>query len=82
LTDLLRNRVPIDLSNGRRFNDSDRGRRKMGHLKMLPIIALWISVVSFFSDVVNKDRPLKAEWNLRLEKVWEIDRAGFSIFQG
>jgi hypothetical protein len=44
------------------------------------IVFLALPVVLLFSDVVNPDRPLKGEWDLDLQLVWEIDRAGPEVF--
>ena len=52
----------------------------MRHPRQLLVLGLWIPIALLFSDVVNKDRPLKGEWNLNLRKVWEIDRAGPEVF--
>lgn len=59
---------------------SENGEKEMGYLKRLVILALWTPAAFLFSDVVNKDRPLKGEWNLNLRKVWEIARAGTDVF--
>lgn len=32
------------------------------------------------AGVVNPDKPIKGEWDFKLEKVWEIDRAGNEVF--
>jgi hypothetical protein len=41
---------------------------------------LAIPLVLLITDVVNPDRPLKGEWDLGLQKVWEVDRAGSEVF--
>lgn len=43
-------------------------------------VLLLIPVVFVLSDIINPDSPLKGEWDLRLQKVWEIDRAGQNVF--
>ena len=37
---------------------------------------LLLSIAFFQAAVVNRDKPRKGEWDFKLEKVWEIDRAG------
>jgi hypothetical protein len=44
------------------------------------IVFLALPVVLLFSDVVNPDRPLKGEWDLDLQLVLEIERAGPEVF--
>jgi hypothetical protein len=36
--------------------------------------------VLLFSDIQNRDKPLKGQWDFRLEKVWEVDKAGEDVF--
>ena len=36
--------------------------------------------IFLFSDVQNRDKPLQGEWDFRLEKVWEVDKAGPDVF--
>jgi len=45
----------------------------------LPILLTALSAFPF-SDIQNRDKPLKGEWDFRLEKVWEVDKAGGSVF--
>jgi hypothetical protein len=33
-----------------------------------------------FSAIQNRDKPRKGEWNFRLEKVWEVGKAGEDVF--
>lgn len=40
-------------------------------LSILSILSL-----TLFSGVKNIDKPMKGEWNLQLEKVWEVNEAG------
>jgi hypothetical protein len=40
---------------------------------------LFLSIVFFQAAVVNPDKPRKGEWDFKLEKVWEIDRAGEDV---
>ncbi len=44
------------------------------------ILLLTIPLAFLFSDIVNPDRPLKGEWDLNLQKIWEVDRAGEAVF--
>ena len=40
----------------------------------------FVLLVAFIqAPVVNPDKPLKGEWNFKIEKVWEIDRAGDDV---
>jgi hypothetical protein len=48
--------------------------------KILFSILLMILSAFLFSDIQNRDKPLKGEWNFHLEKVWEVDKAGESVF--
>jgi hypothetical protein len=48
--------------------------------KILLLILLTAISVFLFSDIRNRDKPLKGEWDFRLEKVWEVDKAGESVF--
>jgi hypothetical protein len=47
--------------------------------KMRLEFALVLLVAFIQAPVVNPDKPLKGEWNFRLEKVWEVDRAGDDV---
>jgi hypothetical protein len=49
-------------------------------IEKLAILALGIPSAFLFSNVVNPDRPLKGKWDLNLQIVWEIDRAGSDVF--
>ncbi len=49
-------------------------------MKKLPFMAICIPVAFLLSDIVNPDQPLKGKWDLDLELVWEIDRAGQDVF--
>ena len=33
-----------------------------------------------FPGTQNRDKPVKGEWDFRLEKVWEVDKAGGDVF--
>jgi hypothetical protein len=44
--------------------------------KFLVLLILSVLSLTLFSGVKNKDKPLKGEWDLQLEKVWEVDKAG------
>lgn len=45
----------------------------------IPIMLMLFPMVNIFPDVVNKDKPRHGEWDFKLEKVWEIDRAGDKV---
>jgi hypothetical protein len=49
-------------------------------MKRLSLLTICIPVAFLISNVVNPDRPLKGKWDLRLQEVWEIDRAGQDVF--
>ena len=42
------------------------------------LVLLFLSVLSLtlFCGVKNKDKPMKGQWDLQLEKVWEVNQAG------
>jgi len=44
--------------------------------KLRLALILFLSAAFFQAAVVNPDRPRKGDWDFRLEKVWEIDKAG------
>ena len=46
---------------------------------LLPILLTALSVF-LLSDIQNRDKPLKGEWDFHLEKVWEVDKAGETVF--
>jgi hypothetical protein len=48
--------------------------------KVLWPILLMVFAASLYSDIRNRDKPLKGEWNFHLEKVWEVEKAGESVF--
>ncbi len=48
--------------------------------KVLWPILLMTFAASLYSDIQNRDKPLKGEWDFRLEKVWEVEKAGESVF--
>jgi len=48
--------------------------------KVLWPILLMAFAASLYSDIQNRDKPLKGEWDFRLEKVWEVEKAGESVF--
>jgi hypothetical protein len=48
--------------------------------KNLLLILLTAISALLFSDIRNRDKPLKGEWDFRLEKVWEVEQAGESVF--
>ena len=45
----------------------------------LPVLLMSLSVF-LFSDIQNRDKPLKGEWDFRLEKIWEAGKAGDDVF--
>jgi hypothetical protein len=47
--------------------------------KMKLEFILFLLIVFFQVDAVNPDKPLKGEWDFKLKKVWEIDRAGDDV---
>jgi hypothetical protein len=44
--------------------------------KMNLAFILFLLIALFQAACVNSDKPLKGEWDFKLTKVWEIDRAG------
>lgn len=48
--------------------------------KMFFPILLMACSAFLISDIRNRDKPLKGEWDFRLEKVWEVEKAGGSVF--
>ena len=46
---------------------------------LIPIVLFLCSIALLFPQVVNKDKPHHGEWDFRLEKVWEIERAGNEV---
>ena len=52
----------------------------MPHKGSLALISLiLLPIVTALPDVLNKDKPQRGEWDLRLKKVWEIDSAGDEV---
>jgi hypothetical protein len=47
--------------------------------KMRLEFALFLLVAFFQTPVVNPDKPLRGDWDFKLEKVWEVDRAGDDV---
>ena len=46
---------------------------------LVTITLILVPLVTGFPDVANKDKPQYGDWDLKLEKVWEIDRAGNDV---
>lgn len=46
---------------------------------LVPIALFLILSVAGFAEVANKDKPQRGEWDFKLQKVWEIDRAGGDV---
>jgi len=50
-------------------------------MKKIKRIFLVFLLIPFLSaHVKNLDKPLRAEWDFKLEKIWEIDKAGSDTF--
>lgn len=47
---------------------------------MIRIFLLTILSVSLFAMIDNSDKPLKGEWDLKPEKIWETESAGPDVF--
>jgi len=48
--------------------------------KIFVSILLMSFALFLFSAIQNRDKPLQGEWDFRLEKVWQVDRAGEGVF--
>ncbi|MGB7295753.1 MAG: 6-bladed beta-propeller [Candidatus Aminicenantales bacterium] len=48
-------------------------------LGRIPIL-LMVFPAFLFPDIRNRDKPLKGEWDFRLEKVWQVEKAGEDVF--
>ena len=46
---------------------------------LFPILLTALSAF-LFPDIRNRDKPVRGEWDFRLEKVWEVDKAGEDVF--
>jgi len=52
----------------------------MGSKKILiPFALIVLPMAGLFSEVANKDKPQRGEWDFKLEKVWEIGKAGEDV---
>lgn len=47
---------------------------------LLTTLLCFLSTSVLSSDVKNPDKPLKGQWDFKLKKVWETDRAGDAVF--
>ncbi|MFC2155772.1 6-bladed beta-propeller [Acidobacteriota bacterium] len=47
--------------------------------KIIIAIGLLFWGIALCAHVTNRDKPLKGEWNFKLEKVWDINRAGENV---
>lgn len=45
----------------------------------VPVLLALLSTADAFMDVVNKDQPIRGEWDFKLEKVWETGAAGDKV---
>ena len=49
-------------------------------MKKMKLVLILLLLIAFFqAGIVNSDKPLKGEWDFKLKKVWEIDRAGDDV---
>jgi hypothetical protein len=55
-------------------------KTRLSSITKRAIVLLLIPAAFLLADIVNPDRPLKGDWNLDLQLVWEIDRAGQGAF--
>lgn len=46
---------------------------------LIPFLMAIVPMAVLFGEVVNKDKPRRGEWDLKLEKVWETGRAGGDV---
>jgi len=46
---------------------------------LIPVLLMLVTTAQVFPEVVNKDKPQRGEWDLKLEKVWEVGRAGDAV---
>ena len=45
----------------------------------VPVLLALLSTADASMDVVNKDQPVRGEWDFKLERVWETGRAGDKV---
>jgi hypothetical protein len=52
----------------------------MRKIVLSSMLLCFLSIMVLCSDVKNPDKPLKGQWDFKLKKVWERDRAGDAVF--
>ncbi len=48
--------------------------------KYLFFLILLFCGLLLYAEIKNRDKPAKGEWDFKLEKIWEIEKAGDEIF--
>lgn len=48
--------------------------------RYLSLFVLLFCGLLLYADIKNRDKPAKGEWDFRMEKIWEIEKAGDEIF--
>lgn len=48
--------------------------------KIVPFLMVFLLSSALHSQIKNDDRPQKGNWDFKLEKIWEVDRAGNDEF--
>jgi len=50
-------------------------------MKKTTVLLLLMALSPFlYSDIQNRDKPLRGEWDFRLVKIWEVDKVGGDVF--